>query len=167
MSSSRSHRAFAVLLFAVLTGAPCSSLAASISSIAVLPALPTSSDPITLRVELSYPTSGYSVGSFDTIFLDSTAVRLDVFVDSPAPDDIILPVLESETVDAPLGSLPEADYTYTVRLFEIPGGTSVPLLSEVASGGFSVVPEPTTIVLVGGGLLLLPGLSRRRASRRS
>jgi hypothetical protein len=164
-SSFLSRRALWGFFLAVLTCAPWPSLAASISSVEVLPALPSSTDPITLRAELSYPTSGFSVGSFDTTFLDTTDIRLDIFVDSPAAGDIIIPVISSEIVDAPLGVLPESAYTYTVRLFETPRGTSVFLFQGDEPGSFTVVPEPTTLHLVGAGLLAFLGIRRRPASR--
>ena len=75
----------------------------------------------------------------------------------------------SQIVDATLGLLPEADYSYTVTLFEIPRGTSVPVFQDAESGTFSVVPEPAMLHLIGAGLLMILGRPRagfRRARRR-
>lgn len=160
-SSTRLRRAARGLALAVLTCTPGSSLAASISSIEVSPALPGTTDLASLQVELFYPSTGFSVGNFETTFLDNGDIRLDIFVDSPAPGDIVLPVVGSEIVAAPLGLLPEANYSYTARLFEIPRGTSIPFFQEAESGSFSVVPEPATVHLVAAGLLMFLGIRRR------
>ena len=157
---SLSRGALCGLIFAALTFAPWPSLAASITSVEVLPPLPTSIDSITLRVDLLYPSSGYGAGSVDIACLDSTDVHLDIFVSSPAPGEIVLPALVSQVVDAMLGLLPEAEYSYTVRLFEVPRDTFIPLFQEAESGGFTVVPEPTTLHLVGAALLAFLGIRR-------
>ncbi|MCO6043309.1 hypothetical protein NG895_05265 [Aeoliella sp. ICT_H6.2] len=117
------------------------------------PERPTNGEPVSLRMNLTYRSSGYHVTTVDTESLEDTVFLVDVFVESPGPDDGVFWAITSERVDVPWGRISPSDYKYTANVWYLPRGTSNQVLSEKLSGGFTVVPEPPGCWLAAAALI--------------
>jgi hypothetical protein len=132
-------------------------------SVGVLPPNPSESDSISLQTTLTWGTSGYSVFDSLTISTGPFDLLIQIFVSSPAPDEIVLQVVTYEDLVSPLGLLPAGTYSYTVNEIDVQRGTGFQTLAGSLSGTFSVIPEPSSSVLV---LLGLCGLAIGRSVKR-
>lgn len=136
--------------------------ASAISGIQVEPTVPTTNSIAQLNIDLFYPTLGFSLSDVDVVALDPNSFQVDVIVNAPDPEDIVLPATDSELANAPLGVLDEGLYSYTVNLFDIPRLSTVPIFQESRSGSFSVVvPEPASVWILAVGWIACTA-SRRR-----
>jgi hypothetical protein len=150
----------ALIAIAVPTGA-----FATPASVNVFPSNPTVADSISLETTLSWGTSGYWVFDSMTISTGPFERVIQIFVDSPAPDEVVLTIVTSEEHIADLGLLPAGNYSYTVNEFDVQRGTGLQMFAGSLSGSFTVVPEPSSLVLVLlglSGLALRPSFVRHR-----
>lgn len=140
-------------------------------TITVLPDVPTTTDEVVIRHDLTFFTGGYRVGGSNLAFIDPFHVVIDVFISGPNPGDPVTQAITFLDVESDLGMLPAGDYQYTSRVVTIPNGQFPDQPNEkifsqfptsTSTGTFTVVPEPASLTLfaVGGWALTL----RRRTS---
>ena len=91
---------------------------------------------------------------YDQFTQNGTSLQLDLYVDM---GDV--PMISDWTYSKNISPLSAGTYTLEVRGFDYLLGT---LQSTYPAVEFTVVPEPTTIALLGLGLLIVRPLSRRK-----
>ena len=79
---------------------------------------------------------------------------------SPGPDEVVATAITSSTLQTVLGLLPAGDYTFSIREIRTQRSTGLVSSGGNLPGAFTVVPEPSTALLMGLGLAGL--VSRRR-----
>ena len=124
-----------------------------IENVEITPPEPTILDIINIDVLGSASGSGSQV-EYSEFSQDGTSLQLDLFVDV---GDLTVP--STWTHLEQLGPFDAESYSLTVRACEYHDGTYKDTYPAVE---FTVVPEPTTIALLGLGLLIVRPLSRRK-----
>ncbi len=148
---------------------------ASIDEVSTFPVNPTTSDSVSLRVDLWAAEAGYLVAYATNVSaFSSFDVEWNIYVDTPPFGSEVVQWMWEEQIDLPIGSsIPVGTYSYSINLHwrtphplmppfpPMPGfydtGSEVPV-----SGTFDIVPEPSTALLFGAGLLGLAAIRQRR-----
>ena len=137
-----------IMCFSTSTGATV-----SIDSVNVIPWQPLETDIITFDIAGGASASTSQV-EYDQFTQNGTSLQLDLYVDM---GDV--PMISDWTYSKNISPLSAGTYTLEVRGFDYLLGT---LQSTYPAVEFTVVPEPTTIALLGLGLLIVRPLSRRK-----
>lgn len=141
----------------VLTIMMCFSTSAGttvwIDSVDVIPGQPLETDIITFDIA-GRASSSPSEVEYDQFTQNGTSLQLDLYVDMG-----ITTMISDWTYSKNISPLSAGTYTLEVRGFDYLLGT---LQSTYPAVEFTVVPEPTTIALLGLGLLIVRPLSRRK-----
>jgi len=124
-----------------------------IDSVDVIPWQPLETDVITLDIT-GRASSSPSEVEYDQFTQNGTSLQLDLYVDMG-----ITTMISDWTYSKNILPLSAGTYTLEVRGFDYLLGT---LQSTYPAVEFTVVPEPTTIALLGLGLLIVRPFSKRR-----
>lgn len=123
-----------------------------IDSVNVIPEQPLEIDLITFDIA-GRASSWPSEVEYDQFTQDGTLLQLDLYVDMGFGT-----MISNWTHSKPISPLSAETYTLKVQAFDYQLGT----LQDTYTVDFTVVPEPTTFVLFGLGLLIVRPLSRRK-----
>jgi len=124
-----------------------------IDSVDVIPWQPLETDIITFDIA-GRASSTTSQVEYDQFTQNGTSLQLDLYVNMGD-----LPMISDWTYSKNISPLSAGTYTLEVQGFDYQLGT---LQSTYPAVEFTVVPEPTTIALLGLSLLIVRPLSRRK-----
>jgi len=149
-----------VLTVAIITSASVEAGSITITDVSPDPLLPTVFDSITITTFIDFDSIAYPQMAFDTSNFEQSgmSLQLDLYFYEDGMGmvtPIVSPLLE------PIGMLTEGFYDLTVRAYVSPDPIAMvmPSLSDEYITSFQVIPEPTTLLLLGFGTL---GLLKRR-----
>jgi len=147
-----------MLLFALISaeGASATPVSATVS-----PEAPDSTDTLTLESVLRWNTAGFHQTGVTVSWLGPGSLEIEVAVSSPGPAEMVLTVITATTFETVLGVLPAGDYAFSIREIHTQRTTGLVSSGGVLSGGFTVVPEPGTALLLGLGLAGMARVRRR------
>ena len=147
-----------VLVFVAFVCVVDSAKATSITDVYIMPEVPAVEDVITIFA--SGQASSRPVWITDSnLYLEGTSLELDIFFEL-GPFQMITPWSYSEEI----GMLPAKTYELTVRTFEVPYPDSGP--TDTYTTTFTVVPEPTSILLLSMGIVGVQARCRIRGLER-
>ncbi len=143
-----------LMIFAVLLIFVCQApLNGSITNVSVSPPTPTLIDPITLSISGVEPYGAVEITNTD-FSINGYVLQLDITL-NVGHFSVVTPWSHSE----PIGALPSGFYDLTVKTIQ------QDVVTDVYSTSFEVVPEPSTIALLGLGLPFLRVFSARRREK--
>lgn len=162
MSCDVSPRRFAICLvsfFATLgvicSASPASALTVWINAVDVLPTPPIRSlDDVSLEIALGSATIDLYLVSPTVVDIFGNSISVDVYADVTCKG-ICPTVVDNLTEIVPLGTFSPGTYDFSVTSYHVGGDT-------VVNGSFTVVPEPSTALLLRFGLVALAAGRRRR-----
>ena len=152
-----------LLLMLGVAALPSSALASPIA-VTISPAVPGVEDELALETMLQWNTGGYAATGSTVHFTSGFQFEVEISVDSPPPGSLVSQAITSDTHVIDLGQLPAGTYSYTVSEYDFPGGTAPSTFAGSLSGGFTVVPEPSSFALA---LFGLSGLALGRHGKRA
>lgn len=149
-----------VLTVVIITSASVEAGSITITDVSRDPLLPTVFDSITIKTFIDFDLIAYPQMVFDTSDFEQSGMSLQLdlhfYEDGMGMGTpLVTPLLE------PIGMLTEGFYDLTVRAYVSPDPISMvlPSLSDEYFTSFQVIPEPTTLLLLGFAAL---GLLKKR-----
>lgn len=131
----------------------------------VVPAFPTLSTPVRIDTRAWFANSGQSLVSA-TYTREEDQIDIDVIMqDLNGSPYIIRPVFTADGGSVDCGHLPLGTYNVAAEMWLIPWGSEIPEFFRAGSASFAVTPEPTTPLLIAGGILGVLAIGRRRKER--